>query len=497
MPPPNNNNDAFHGQLAYGLIPVNLITELLRPTTYVLGLLLPLLIGYFVYPFLVAYMHVSQPTLKLTSESSVEADVVIDTTFDVWRTITRNNLLSVLWSQTKEMTKPVVVEVQAPHTFHSAVGMFFSAYFAYFAGLFCVVLCGIILFAGMWVQQRIMLNLDANRHAILRPSPSPSRITRSASQQRQTSSTSSSSSYNSCDADELSSATALTSLRSTSASAESSSLAPLSLQKEAPAWTEVVTTDYITFLNKDGEGADVPSMFSFIAKSGTGKSTIVQSLLYQYRDFFQGGIVITGSKENNDFNGIIDDVDIWDSWDADMFTERYNQMRAHQLRERAVERSGGVPQLLPPTFVIFDDCMGELGSRVPPIFDKFMSKFRHLNIWVFFSTQIIRRGLPTIIQTQTNYTFLMRQRTTKDYEIMYKTFGSDLHLIGGKERSWTYKEFLEQRAIAEKQKYHCLFSIATLNLPLMYRTFTASPCPRKPDVEGKLRPDFRMSYFHG
>ena len=474
MPSLNNNQggDAYHGQLAYGLIPVNLIVELLRPTTYVLGLLLPLLIGYFVYPILVAYFHVSQPTLRLTSESSVEAEVAIDTGFDVWRTITRNNLLSVLWSQTKEMTKPVIIEIQAPHTFHSAIGMFFSTYSTYFAGLVCVALCGLVLFAGMWVQQRIMLDLDANRHAILHQSDRPARSPSRARSRL----------------NDVQGAQALT-VMSTSTSYSTSSSSPPVIHSPSSSPDEMPSMgdnlDHTTVVDQKELFRNTPEIYAFVGTQGSGKSYAMKSFLFQLKDFFKSGLVITGSKHNHDFAGLVPDDKIWDGWDVENFTIWYEKYKDHQSRQRELQDAGKPFKLIPPHFILFDDLKGQLDSiKEASIFQQFIANFRHINVWVFFGVQTIIKGTPGSIQTSANYAFLFdcgpgRKVNTS----LYEAFGCAEFMKNGALKSWEQKEFTFHHSTARLKERHCLMMIRHKGeLP----HFTAGPFPQ----EG-----FAMSFY--
>lgn len=465
------NNDAYHGTLAWGLIPVNLITELLRPSTYIFGLLLPVLIGVLLYHPLQLWLHGGDTLTTASSIANEETNYALSTAQTVWRSVSHNNLLSGLWEQHKLLTQqqqqpqpslPPLLAAATPAppspTLSDSIRQLSHDYSRLLAGAVIALATAVLLFAGMWVSQRIMISIDANRHAILAANRSSShRRSRSVSSSRSSGSSSVNSLPSSLDPAEV-----LASMAGNKGKLPA-------LQTEP--WKEVLTTETLVHLHANPDTKKLlPVVVSLVASMGSGKSVILRSFLYELRDVFKGGLIITGAKHNGDFDGIVPDDDIWDGFDKVRLETRVKAMLAYQTEQKRLKDAKQPYEFLVPNFVLFDDVGDVLGSRPPVIFDTLVREHRHLNCWVFFATQVVTSGLPPILRTVSNYTFLMRQQGEAS-RIMWKTFGKNLQ--------WKLDEFLFHCSEAQKRKWHCLLSIALPPSTSTYRTFTATPAPEQ------------------
>jgi len=185
-----------------------------------------------------------------------------------------------------------------------------------------------------------------------------------------------------------------------------------------------------------------PSIYVFVAAPDSGKSHAVRYLLYRLfqKGLFKDGIIITGSKCNGDFEGLLDDSRIWDGWDQQRFEDYHADLKDRTASVRAKSN-----RKLSPNFIVFDDLMGILsGARVPDCFNHFISTHRHTNTWVFFLTQSIENGVPTRLKNMTNFAFACQQEDKDMCHAVYKAFGNRKFYDQSKTlASWKEDEFLQ------------------------------------------------------
>jgi hypothetical protein len=234
----------------------------------------------------------------------------------------------------------------------------------------------------------------------------------------------------------------------------------------------------------DAFNNELPECYTILGSQGSGKSYALKSLLFMARHFFTSGLVITGAKYNDDFRDIIEDCDIWDGWDEETFTlwlkvrEEYQAKQHQLLAENRLTADGKKPQLLRPSFIVFDDLKGVLTSqKIPAIFDKFLAQYRHLNCWVFFAVQTITRGLPQPVADATHYALMYDTGSSTGQERLYSTFGSRLVGAQGHKAGWSKKEFLKHYSEATGKKNHCLLLKAPRGQDSCFRTFKADGFP--------------------
>jgi len=201
-----------------------------------------------------------------------------------------------------------------------------------------------------------------------------------------------------------------------------------------------------------------PSIYVFVAAPDSGKSHAVRYLLYRMfqKSLFKDGIIITGSKCNGDFEGLLDDSRIWDGWDQQRFEDYHADLKDRTASVRAKSNHE-----LPPNFIVFDDLMGILsGARVPDCFNHFISTHRHTNTWVFILTQSIENGVPTRLKNMTNFAFVCQQEDKDMCHAVYKAFGNRKFYDQSKALvSWKEDEFLQFWADAVAQQYYWLVMI--------------------------------------
>lgn len=79
---------------------------------------------------------------------------------------------------------------------------------------------------------------------------------------------------------------------------------------------------------------------------------------------------------------------------------------------------------LDPTFIVFDDLVGILGSQTP-WFNNFMGTYRHYNIHVFIAVQYLtgRNAISPIMREQTTFAILFNSKTFNTLKNLYENYG--------------------------------------------------------------------------
>lgn len=463
-------------QLAFGFFPVSLLVTALRTTALLLSGILPILFfiaGYFLVQYLWkagdSALKVATLGEKVIDRGVRGVDASVDKTESVVVLLVQNSLLSYLWDQVEAVVNeapatpiapvaPVIVQppILLEMAWHPAI---------FWCGIVFASLLGVL--CSIQLHRYIHGQLDA--HPL--PQPIPHSLAggeplRGRSRLRDPPPSSA-----------LASALTLASMGSEPIAYEEADM-PRVGRDGGPDHTAVISQEEL--LPKS------PAIFTFLGMPGSGKSYMIKSFLFYYKDYFKAGVVITGAKQNGDFRGLIDDEDIWDGWDVERFTQWWTDNKEYQNQQRALEEAKKPFRLLPPNFIVFDDlALG--GVSAPKVFEDFIKTFRHTNTYVFYSTQAVTKGVSSAVQECTNYAFLFRGATAKSSLVTYNTFGNRMFQPHGGValKSWKPAEFqAEWNKILTKSR-HVLVMIQRRDSIPFYRTFVASP----------FEAGFRMRFF--
>ena len=162
-----------------------------------------------------------------------------------------------------------------------------------------------------------------------------------------------------------------------------------------------------------------PTVSLFVASPRKGKTNCIkhQIMVNSYfseddKTKFQFGIVITGSKFNNDYKYIPEDyVFEWD--DHEEALENYlNTLQ--QMKEDYGK--------IPPNFVIYDDTVG-LMSKFDGQLNNFFSVHRHYNCHVFIAVQHLNTGSSTLLREITTRCFMFSASGFNTIKSLFESFG--------------------------------------------------------------------------
>lgn len=150
-----------------------------------------------------------------------------------------------------------------------------------------------------------------------------------------------------------------------------------------------------------------------IGKRGTGKSTVISSLLYNKHKIIPVGVVFSGTEENTGFYG---------QYFPDVFV--YNDLNVPAL-EDFVKREKKVTKHLanPWSMCLLDDCSAEAKLLKTPLFQEIFKNGRHYQLMFILSLQYCL-DIPPNIRTNIDFVFIMREPILKNRKKIFENFAS-------------------------------------------------------------------------
>jgi hypothetical protein len=165
-----------------------------------------------------------------------------------------------------------------------------------------------------------------------------------------------------------------------------------------------------------------------LGKRGTGKSFLVNDLLYYHKDI-PVGTVISGTEEGNGFYGrIVPKMFIHNEYNTaiiENILKRQRGVMKQIKREQELYKRSAVD---PRTFVILDDCLYDSKWARDKLMRLIFMNGRHWHIMLIITMQY-PLGVPPILRSNIDYVFILRdtiignrKRIYDNYAGMFPTF---------------------------------------------------------------------------
>lgn len=155
------------------------------------------------------------------------------------------------------------------------------------------------------------------------------------------------------------------------------------------------------------------SKIALIGKPGSGKSTVIRSLLYEKRDMFPTGIVMSGSEDSNSFySKIFPDLFVYNDYNenvVDDFIKRQKLAKQHLAN--------------PWSVLLIDDCTDDTKIFKSRIQHNLFKLGRHYKMWYLLSMQYAL-DVPPAIRSNVDGTFIFREANLRNREILWKNYAS-------------------------------------------------------------------------
>jgi hypothetical protein len=153
------------------------------------------------------------------------------------------------------------------------------------------------------------------------------------------------------------------------------------------------------------------SKIVIIGKPGTGKSSIITSLLFEKRNIFPCGIVMSGTEDSTGHYGKIF---------PDTFV--YNNLREDKLEDFIKRQKIARKHLDNPWAVcLIDDCTDDPKMLTTPLFQGIFKNGRHWKTLFLLSLQYCLDVKP-VIRTNIDGTFILRETNLKNRKSLYENY---------------------------------------------------------------------------
>jgi GTPase SAR1 family protein len=156
-----------------------------------------------------------------------------------------------------------------------------------------------------------------------------------------------------------------------------------------------------------------------IGAPGTGKSTIIKSIIYAKKHILAVGQVFSGTEDSNGFFGeFFPDSFIYNGLDASDLTPLDNFQKRQKIARQYIEPTGGYPWALN----VIDDCTYDTAFLKKPIMKNLMKNGRHWAMLHILSLQYCLDIKPDI-RVNINGVFILRESRLDIRKKLYENYG--------------------------------------------------------------------------
>lgn len=160
-----------------------------------------------------------------------------------------------------------------------------------------------------------------------------------------------------------------------------------------------------------------------VGKRGTGKSWLVQDLLYHKNNIPIGTVISPTESSNTFYSNIVPGLFIHDEYTPELLENVVRRQKLIMKKINREKRLYGNCAVDPRAFLILDDCLYDgVWRRCKHIRYLFMNG-RHVNIMMIITLQY-PLGVPPELRTNVDYTFVLRENNVNNRRRIYENYAS-------------------------------------------------------------------------
>ena len=163
-------------------------------------------------------------------------------------------------------------------------------------------------------------------------------------------------------------------------------------------------------MNKEDQGG---SKIVVIGKPGTGKTTLIASILYGKRHIFPVALAMSGSEDSNGFyRKILPSTFVYNDYDEDVVK---SFIRRQKIAKEHLVNPWGV--------ILLDDCTDDPRIFNKPLQHGMYKRGRHWKMWYILSLQYAMDVKP-VIRTNVDGIFILREPLLKNRKTLWENYAS-------------------------------------------------------------------------
>jgi hypothetical protein len=156
-----------------------------------------------------------------------------------------------------------------------------------------------------------------------------------------------------------------------------------------------------------------------IGKAGTGKSTIIKSILYSKKHIIPVGQVFSGTEDSNGFFGeIFPKSFVYSGLDTSNLGPLENFKKRQKIAKQYLEPSGGVPWAVQ----VIDDCTYDTKFLKTPVVQEYYKNGRHFRMLHILSLQYCLDIKPEI-RVNVDGVFILRETSLNMRKKLWENYG--------------------------------------------------------------------------